>query len=82
MLGISELAVLLVVVIVVLGAKRLPELARSAGKAARILKSEARAMRSDGTPDADGGAPRIVRAAPGDVVETRSSPGPDGDARR
>ncbi|WP_326701222.1 twin-arginine translocase TatA/TatE family subunit [Streptomyces sp. NBC_01754] len=45
MFGISEIAILLIVVVLVLGAKKLPELARSLGKSARILKSEARAMK-------------------------------------
>ncbi|MCX5206532.1 twin-arginine translocase TatA/TatE family subunit [Streptomyces sp. NBC_00237] len=49
MFGISELAILLIVVVLVFGAKKLPELARNAGKAARILKSEAKAMKKDGT---------------------------------
>ncbi|TXS19604.1 hypothetical protein EAO71_33875 [Streptomyces sp. ms191] len=48
MFGISEIAILLIVVILLLGARKLPELARSAGKAARILKSEKRAMKDDG----------------------------------
>ncbi|WP_369147696.1 twin-arginine translocase TatA/TatE family subunit [Streptomyces sp. R44] len=48
MFGISEIAILLIVVIVLLGAKKLPELARNAGKAARILKSETTAMKADG----------------------------------
>ncbi|MFG2873396.1 twin-arginine translocase TatA/TatE family subunit [Streptomyces sp. NPDC048338] len=48
MFGISEIAILLIVVIVLLGARKLPELARNAGKAARILKSETRAMKDDG----------------------------------
>ncbi|MEU8620552.1 Sec-independent protein translocase subunit TatA [Streptomyces sp. NPDC048623] len=47
MFGISEIAILLIVVIVLLGAKKLPDLARSAGKSARILKSEARAIKDD-----------------------------------
>lgn len=47
MFGLSELAVILVVVILVLGAKRLPDLARSAGKSARILKAEARAAKEE-----------------------------------
>ncbi|MFF5933631.1 twin-arginine translocase TatA/TatE family subunit [Streptomyces sp. NPDC012508] len=47
MFGISEIAILLIVVIVLLGAKKLPELARNAGKAARILKSESKAMKSE-----------------------------------
>lgn len=45
MFGLSELAVILIVVIAVLAAKKLPELARSAGKSARILKAEARALK-------------------------------------
>lgn len=47
MFGLSELAVILLVVVVVLGIKKLPELTRSAGKAARIFKSEARALKED-----------------------------------
>ncbi|WP_137992425.1 twin-arginine translocase TatA/TatE family subunit [Streptomyces vilmorinianum] len=48
MFGISEIAIILIVVIVLLGARKLPELARNAGKAARILKSEAKAMKTEG----------------------------------
>ncbi|MFE7600185.1 Sec-independent protein translocase subunit TatA [Streptomyces sp. NPDC057494] len=51
MFGISEIAIILIVVILLLGAKKLPDLARSAGKAARILKSEGKAMKADGTPE-------------------------------
>lgn len=47
MFGLSELAIILIVVIAVLAAKKLPELARSAGKSARILKAEARAMKDE-----------------------------------
>ncbi|MFF3286035.1 twin-arginine translocase TatA/TatE family subunit [Streptomyces sp. NPDC003023] len=53
MLGLSELAILLIVILIVFGAKKLPDLARNAGKAARILKSEARAMKEQ-APAADG----------------------------
>jgi sec-independent protein translocase protein TatA len=45
MFGLSELALVLLVVVVVLGVKKLPELTRSAGKATRIFKSEARALK-------------------------------------
>jgi sec-independent protein translocase protein TatA len=47
MFGISEVAILVIVAIVIFGAKKLPELARSAGKSARILKSEVKAMKAD-----------------------------------
>ncbi|GHH23058.1 twin-arginine translocase TatA/TatE family subunit [Streptomyces lanatus] len=58
MFGMSELAIILIVVIAVLCAKKLPELARSAGKSARILKAESRAMK-----DQDDGAaePRVIQ---------------------
>ncbi|MEU3400265.1 sec-independent protein translocase protein TatA [Streptomyces filamentosus] len=46
MFGLSEIAILLIVVALVVGAKKLPELARSAGKASRILKAESRAMKA------------------------------------
>ncbi|MBD0842264.1 MULTISPECIES: Sec-independent protein translocase subunit TatA [unclassified Streptomyces] len=61
MFGLSELAVILIVVILVIGAKKLPDLARSAGKSARILKAEAKAMKDEQTgTDADT-APRMVQ---------------------
>ncbi|WP_405010500.1 Sec-independent protein translocase subunit TatA [Kitasatospora sp. NBC_01539] len=72
---ISPTAILVVVVLAVLlfGAKRLPDAARALGRTLRILRSEARALRTDGT---DGtGAPqarpeaapaaRTIKAAPG-----------------
>jgi sec-independent protein translocase protein TatA len=78
MFGLSELAIILIVVIAVLGAKKLPDLVRSAGKSARILKSEARAMKADGAA-ADGHdqpAPRTIRAASGDVISSRTATEP------
>ncbi|MFJ2607082.1 twin-arginine translocase TatA/TatE family subunit [Streptomyces sp. NPDC091279] len=56
MFGLSELAVILIVVAVVIGIKKLPELTRSAGKAARIFKSEAKALKEQDAP----GTPRVV----------------------
>jgi len=60
--GLSELAIILVVVAAVLAVKKLPELTRSAGKSARILKSEARAARDADEP----GTPRVI---PGETVK-------------
>ncbi|WP_432120015.1 twin-arginine translocase TatA/TatE family subunit [Streptomyces sp. bgisy032] len=66
MFGLSELAVILIVVIAVIVAKKGPELARSAGKSARILKAEARAMKKEenetapDAPDTSGTSPRII----------------------
>ncbi|WP_248845395.1 twin-arginine translocase TatA/TatE family subunit [Streptomyces griseorubiginosus] len=50
MFGLSELALILLVVVVVVGIKKLPELTRSAGKAARIFKSEAKALKEQDRP--------------------------------
>ncbi|GAA0688253.1 Sec-independent protein translocase subunit TatA [Kitasatospora atroaurantiaca] len=67
----SPTAILVIVVFAILlfGAKRLPDLARSLGQSLRILKSETKAMRQDG-PDApvppSVEAPRTIKAAPGD----------------
>ncbi|OMI39040.1 twin arginine translocase protein A [Streptomyces sparsogenes DSM 40356] len=78
MLGISELSLLLIVVIVVIGAKKLPDLVRSMGKSARILKSEAKAMNSDASPavSQDGSGHRVIRAEPGDVIRSRTETDP------
>ncbi len=61
MFGLSELAILLIVVAAVLAARKLPELTRSAGRSARILKAETRAARDAEEP----GTPRVV---PGETV--------------
>ncbi|MFD8417984.1 twin-arginine translocase TatA/TatE family subunit [Streptomyces sp. NPDC059466] len=74
MFGMSELAVILLVVVVVLGIRKLPELTRSAGKATRILKSEARALKERDTPGEPAGPGRVVQ---GTVIrEDARSPRP------
>ncbi|AXE76304.1 twin-arginine translocase TatA/TatE family subunit [Streptomyces atratus] len=70
MFGISEIAIILIVVILVLGAKRLPDLARSAGKSARILKAEAKAMKESQGAEGEAGAPRVIR---GEAVDRQDS---------
>ncbi|GHF49359.1 MULTISPECIES: Sec-independent protein translocase subunit TatA [Streptomyces] len=75
-LGAPEIILILVVVVLVFGSKKLPDMARSLGKSARILKSEAKAMRSEGQnnasapadPPADAQSPRTIKAAPGDTT--------------
>ncbi|WP_328623943.1 Sec-independent protein translocase subunit TatA [Streptomyces sp. NBC_00353] len=46
-LGAPEIVLLLVVLVLLFGAKRLPDMARSFGQSLRILKSETKAMRKD-----------------------------------
>ncbi|GHB24084.1 translocase [Streptomyces viridiviolaceus] len=80
MFGMSELAIILIVVIAVLAAKKLPELTRSAGKSARILKAEARAMKDERTPADQQRAPRVIQ---GETVrgEDPAAPGAQDTAR-
>ena len=46
-----HIVVLLIVVLLLFGAPRLPELARSLGKSLRILKEETKALTSDDEPN-------------------------------
>ncbi|MEU5755864.1 twin-arginine translocase TatA/TatE family subunit [Streptomyces sp. NPDC047829] len=74
MFGLSELALILLVVVVVLGIKKLPELTRSAGKAARIFKSEAKALKEQDSGPSTGAGGRVVSGTvvDGDVRSSRS----------
>lgn len=77
-LGAPEILIIALVILLLFGAKKLPDMARSLGKSARILKSEAKQMKKDGGEDADAGssadaqqAPRTIQASPGDVASSR-----------
>lgn len=54
-------AILAVVVVILFGAKRLPDAARALGKSLRIFKSEVRELQSEGKSDAPA-APTTVQA--------------------
>ncbi|MGK5531313.1 Sec-independent protein translocase subunit TatA [Streptomyces sp. URMC 129] len=78
-IGARELILLAIVVLLVFGAKRLPDIARSLGKSARILKSETAAMKAESAtaappkgdePQAPQAA-KTIQAAPGDVTSAR-----------
>ncbi|MEV6260132.1 twin-arginine translocase TatA/TatE family subunit [Streptomyces sp. NPDC051784] len=62
MFGLSEIAIGLIVIAVVVGIKKLPELTRSAGKSARILKAEAKALKEE---DGPATSPQVI---PGETV--------------
>ena len=80
-----HLIIILAVVVLLFGAKRLPDTARALGKSLRILKSETRALKDDfkegaaeepGSPAAArGGGPspmkHTIQAAPGDTASAR-----------
>ncbi|MFF6879123.1 MULTISPECIES: twin-arginine translocase TatA/TatE family subunit [unclassified Streptomyces] len=73
MFGLSEFAIILIVVIAVIGMKKLPELTRSAGKAARILKAEARAAK-----DEEAGTAPATRVVQGEIVPPGTGTTPPG----
>ena len=71
--GPAEIIVVLVVLILLFGAKRLPDAARSLGRSMRIFKSEVKEMKHDDDPPATGTtsstAPERPREVEGRVVE-------------
>jgi len=50
-LGVPELLIIALVIILLFGAKKLPDMARSLGKSAKIFKAETKGLRDE---DADG----------------------------
>ncbi|MDT3725195.1 Sec-independent protein translocase subunit TatA [Streptomyces sp. DSM 41972] len=90
-LGPTEIILILVVIILLFGAKKLPDMARSLGKSARILKSEAKAMKEDNKSSAPADPPatdeqpqtqRTIQAAPGDVTSSRPVTEPTDTTKR
>ncbi|MEG3629436.1 Sec-independent protein translocase subunit TatA [Streptomyces poriticola] len=90
-LGPTEIILILVVIILLFGAKKLPDMARSLGKSARILKSEAKAMKEDSKSSAPADPPnpgeqppaqRTIQAAPGDVTSSRPVTEPTDTTKR
>jgi sec-independent protein translocase protein TatA len=70
----GHLAIIAVLVIVLFGAKRLPDAARSLGKSLRIFKSEVRELQNDGKPN----TPVTPPAAAQPVQSERVDPPADG----
>ncbi|MQY08691.1 Sec-independent protein translocase subunit TatA [Actinomadura macrotermitis] len=66
-LGTPELLILLLVVVLIFGSAKLPQLARSLGKSARILKAETKGLREDD--DADDKAAAAAPAPVGDAAD-------------
>jgi len=52
-----ELVLILLVILVVFGSKRLPDSARSLGRSLRILKAETKGLRTDGDDDTPAALP-------------------------
>jgi sec-independent protein translocase protein TatA len=72
----GHLAIIAILVIVLFGAKRLPEAARSMGKSLRIFKSEVRELQGDGKPEAS-----ATQAAPTQPVHSERVEPPAADGR-
>ncbi|GGU52914.1 Sec-independent protein translocase protein TatA [Streptomyces albospinus] len=75
-----HLLILVAVVVLIFGSKKLPDTARALGKSMRILKSETNAMKDDGAsneprpePEPAPG-PRTISGAPGDTATARTAP--------
>ncbi len=68
---LGELLVLLTVLGLLAGSRRLPDLARSLGQSFRILRSETEALRNDGAGTSAPAARRTIQAAPGDTASAR-----------
>ncbi|AKK11080.1 Sec-independent protein translocase subunit TatA [Corynebacterium uterequi] len=49
-LGPWEIAIILLIILLLFGAKKLPDLARSVGRSARIFKSEVKEMKNEDAP--------------------------------
>lgn len=62
----SEWLIILLLVVLLFGAKRLPDAARSLGRSLRIFKAETKGLVSEAQPDAAGPAPSTAQfpAAP------------------
>ncbi|MFH8382182.1 Sec-independent protein translocase subunit TatA [Kitasatospora sp. NPDC018058] len=82
-LSVTAIVVIVVFAIVLFGSKRLPDLARSLGQSLRILKSETKAMRSDGASDgsAPAAAPRVDGPARSSAKTIQAAPGASATAR-
>ncbi len=88
----AEWLIILVLILLLFGAKRLPDMARSLGRSARILKSETKGLRDDEGADTDAAAatpalpatssdqpPAAANPAPA-PVQTPVTPAPVADA--
>jgi sec-independent protein translocase protein TatA len=64
-LGAPELIVIAIVIIALFGWKKLPDIARSVGRSARVFKSEVDELKKDGKPTSDAAQTTV----PGDVID-------------
>ncbi len=73
-IGAPEIIIIAVLLILILGWKRLPDAARSLGRSMRVFKSEVNEMKNDGKSTASG------ETVPGETVHDNQAPGSAGGA--
>ncbi len=82
----AEWLVILVVVVLIFGAAKLPELARGTGQALRIFKAETKGLRDDDTSDDTASTPPPVATPPGELPASgatdTATDTPTGEPRR
>jgi sec-independent protein translocase protein TatA len=77
-----HLLIVAIIIILLFGSRKLPDTARALGKSMRILKSEAKAMKDDGTAQSASAQPasgtaseaqaqHVIQAAPGETASAR-----------
>ena len=72
-----HLWILLIVILLLFGAAKLPALAKSMGQSARIFKGEMKAMKDDDAPAATAGTAESTAAPQPTVQPAAPSPAPD-----
>lgn len=71
-LSTPEIILIVLAILLLFGAKRLPDLSRSLGRSLRIFKSETKAMVDEQPKSpAEPVQPRQITPAPGEVTEVR-----------
>jgi sec-independent protein translocase protein TatA len=71
-----ELLVLVLIILLLFGAKRLPDVARGLGRSLRIFKAETKDLQGADAPEAADASPAVEGAAP----QATLPPAPAGDA--
>lgn len=79
-----HLVVLVIVLLVLFGSKKLPDAARGLGRSLRIFKSEIKEMQKDEEPDTTGAAKEAQRTLPAGAEDsaTRKSTAPNDDVKK
>ncbi len=81
-LGAPEIIVILVVLVLLFGAKRLPDAARSLGRSMRIFKSEVKEMGNDSRDDQATQQAQTPREVETRVVDTPPAAAPVAEPQR